>query len=228
MTDEQAAAGREEVAGGRSARTTPAMRWVLVGVLAMVLIGAGVLAWTLGPGAPGARSPLSSASPYRSATAATGTTAGPLPDATPTFGSEVLPPTTTPGGPLPPVAAPPAAGAAPLVRPPFPVPGSADGTLVSGFPAEIMGPMPKSDIIQSEIATQDDTAMQVSLLGRTDTPAADVRAYYAAAWASLGLTDQGASDGSVSFAGRGVALSLSTTEGGTGIRYTIFGIFRAA
>jgi hypothetical protein len=201
-------------------RLTPAMRWVLIGAGAVVVIGAivtGVLLTTSGAGGPGADgvAPTGAVTP----------TQGPLPDATPTSGSEVLTPTEAPAQTLPPVA--PAAPGEALLAPPYPDSANAEGALVAGFPADILGPAPDSDVIQSAVATEGDIT-QITLLGRTDASPDDVRAHYAAAWAALGLVDQSAGDGSLTFAGRGASLSFSANTGGTGTRYTLFGVFRAS
>ncbi|KAA9106490.1 hypothetical protein [Microbacterium rhizomatis] len=231
---EPAEDGRAPATGGESAgesaptrervrSTTPAMRWALLGVLAIVLVGIGVTVWLMASGgAPGSTG--SAGSPGT----AQATTAGPAPGATPTAGSEVLPPTAVPDATLPPVAAPSSAPPTPLIAPPYPESATADFSLVPGFPEQVMGPAPASDILQSAIATEGNV-MQVTLVGRTDASPDDVRAHYTELWSGLGLTNAGTtSDGSLSFTGPLESLTVSTTVGGTGTRYTVFGIFRAS
>ncbi|WP_438354495.1 hypothetical protein [Microbacterium sp. CJ88] len=209
----------------KTAGLSPAMRWTLIGVGAVVVIGVIVAVWLLTTGGRSGTGSGADGGP------STNVTQGPLPDATPTSGSEVLPPTGSVDNTLPPVAPPvpiePVAPAEALVPPPYPASATAEGDLAAGFPVDVLGPMPASDVISSSIATEGST-MQVTLEGRTDTAVADVRAYYAQKWAALGLQEQSTSDGSLTYTGRGAALSLSANEGGTGIRYTLFGVFRAS
>ena len=210
MTEEKKAAG-----------LSPAMRWTLIGVGAVVVIGVIVAVWLLTTGGRGGTGAVDGGP-------ATNVTQGPLPDATPTSGSEVLPPTDGGQSTLPPVTPPaPVAPAEALVPPPYPASATAEGDLAAGFPVDVLGPMPSSDVISSGIATEG-AIMQVTLEGRTDAALTDVRAYYAQKWAALGLQEQPTSDGSLTYTGRGAALSLSAFEGGTGIRYTLFGVFRAS
>ena len=147
-------------------------------------------------------------------------TVGPLPQATPTTGSEVLPPTATPNNRLPKITPQP-----PLVSAPLPKTASKNNGLVPGFPKQVMGPATKSTVLSSSIATEK-TTMQVSLVATTTTAQNDVQKHYEKLWASLGLRRGTAADGTLTYVGahESVALSFGTT--GTGNRYTIYGVFR--
>jgi hypothetical protein len=203
-------------------RLTPAMRWVLIGAGVVVVVGAVVVGWLLtNSGGPGGDAGDAGSAPSGQVTP----TQGPLPDATPTSGSEVIAPTEAPQTSLPPVA--PVAPAEALVAPPYPASGSAEGELVAGYPSAAMPPSPGADVLQSSIATEGDI-MQVTLLGRTDASPDDVRAFYAAAWSALGLADQSGQDGTLTVTGRGASMSLAFTTAGTGTRYTVYGVFRAS
>lgn len=196
---------------------TPGMRRVLWIVGAVVVIGIGITVWFFTTSSGGGQEP---GSPAVTSTP----TRGPLPGATPTTGSEVqTPPPTEPGsGGLPPLPTP-----TPLIPPPLPESGSATGSLVEGFPVEIMGPTPESDIVESSIAS-DGTTMQVTLVARTDAPVDTVEAHYRQLWAGLGLspgaqqTDLGYSDAYSS-----LTLAFSPTSG-TGTVYMIYGVFRTS
>lgn len=199
---------------------TRGMRTTLIAVGAVVLVGIAVTIWLLvsaaGAGGPGA-GPTASGSNAPSATA----THGPVPGSTPTTGSEVLPPTSTAGPNQHPTPTP----ATPLVSPPLPKSGTKQGGLVAGFPAKIMGPIKGSDVISSSIATQGDT-MQVTLVARTDTSEKSIRSHYEKLWASLGLSESGSSEGNPSYAGPYESLTLAVKTTGTGIQYSIYGVFR--
>lgn len=194
------------------------MRRVLIGVLIVLVIGAAVVVWlfTSSPrGSDDAGTGAASTSPSSSATA------GPLPDATPTSGSEVIAPTTAPAQTLPPIEP-----VAPLIAMPFPSSATEEGGLAAGYPSEVMAPAPGSDVLQSAITTEGET-MQVTLVARTDASEDDVRAHYAAAWSALGLREVQTSDGSSTFAGAYESLTLAfSPNSATGTRYTLFGLFR--
>ncbi|WP_375386197.1 hypothetical protein [uncultured Microbacterium sp.] len=217
--------GVEPAQDGKSPALTPAMRGVIFGALGLLAIAVVVFAVLLNGSNAGPGSTSGSATGSSSSGS---TTAGPVPGATPTSGSEVLAPTAAPETTLPPIAPPSSAPATPLIAPPYPASATADFALVDGFPEQIMGPAPASDILQSAISTEG-TVMQVTLVGRTDASPDEVRAHYAQQWAALGLADAGTSaDGSLSFTGAFESLSVSATVGGTGTRYTVFGVFRAS
>ncbi|WP_295014245.1 hypothetical protein [uncultured Microbacterium sp.] len=189
---------------------TPAMRAVLIGVLAVVVVGVAIAVWfwVAGPGAGSA------------APAPTATVAGPRPGATPTSGSEVRPPTATPGTGLPPLS-----DETPLVKAPLPASGSADGAVVAGFPENVLGPLPGSTLGSTSIATEG-TRMQATLIASSTSPEDDIRAHYQQLWAGLGLHPETTSDGTLSFTGAYESVTLAISSSGTGNRYTLSGVFR--
>jgi len=198
------------------------MRAVLWAVGAVVVVGLGLAVWLLvtapGSGATDGAEP--------SATPRPTVTQGPVPGATPTTGSEVQPPEAS----APPTdRLPPLPSQTPLVSEPLPASGSASGELVDGFPTELMGPAPDSDILESSIATEGAT-MQVTLVARTDASPDDVREHYRTLWASLGLSDAGATSGAdTAFSDSLSSLSLAfSSSSGTGTVYMVYGVFRAS
>ncbi|QAY59983.1 hypothetical protein ET475_08230 [Microbacterium protaetiae] len=175
---------------------------------------------TAGNGTPGATAGTSTAPGGAKGAASGAPTIGPLPQATPTTGSEVLPPTATPITRLPSITPQP-----PLVSAPLPKTASKNNGLVSGYPEKVMGPATKSTVLSSSIATEK-TTMQVSLVATTTASQASVQKHYEELWGSLGLRRGTAADGTITYVGahESVALSFGTT--GTGNRYTIYGVFR--
>lgn len=195
---------------------TRGMRATLIAVGAVVLIGVAVTIWLLvSGGAAGG----GSADPGASTSPATTATRGPIPGSTPTTGSEVLPPTATGPNQLPS-----RTPAAPLISAPLPKSSSEQGALVAGFPTKIMGPIKGSDVLSSSIATQGAT-MQVTLVARTDASQKKIRAHYEKLWASLGLAEN-STGGNVAYVGPYESLTLAVQSTGTGIQYSIFGVFR--
>lgn len=216
MNNEPTTSGSSSEAepSGRPKLLTPAMRrvlWIVGGLVAVVLV---VAVWLAVTGGGGGGTPAPSATPTR----------GPLPGATPTTGSEVQDPVS---GQPEPGRIPPLPAATPLVSPPLPESASAKGKLVKGFPENIMGTAPDSDIVSSAIATEGN-AMQVTLVARTDASPDSIVAHYRDTWAQLGLVDQGTTGGDgASFAGPHTSLTLAFSPGsGTGTVYTILGSFR--
>lgn len=226
---------QETLPEGRPDRTTPeggerrgltrAMRWVLWGVGAVVLVGLAIALWlSTADGDAGApRAVDATTAPTAHAPSAT---PGPLRDATPTTGSEVKAPDATapPADRLPPLSTP-----SPLVSAPLPGSGSASGELVDGFPTNAMAPAPASEVLQSSIATEADT-MQVTLQARTDATPEEVSRHYRVLWSDLGLADVGASGGAgASYADALSSLSLAfSASAGTGTVYTVYGVFRTS
>lgn len=204
----------------RGAGLTPAMRTVLWIVGALVVAGLATTIWLFATGG----GPGTAASDPGSGPAAT-PTRGPIPGATPTTGSEVQTPDPTAS------AAdrlPPRADATPLVTEPLPASGSAKGELVRGFPVDAMGPAPDSEALESSIATEGAT-MQVTLVARADSSAADLRAYYRTLWSGLGLAATESGDGSMTYSDGFSSLSLAfSPASGTGTVYMIFGVFRTS
>jgi len=210
--------------GARRSGLSPAMKYTLWGVGAVVVIGIVVALVLLfspptnppgdSPGAGSQNSPSPAA------------TAGPSPDAAPADGSEVPSPdpTATPGAGLPP-----REGDEQLVTAPLPQPASAEGRLVDGFPVDIMGPDDESEVLSSSIAVEGDT-MQVTVVARTDAPEADIIEHYRALWSGLGLSDAGASGSSaLSYGNDFSSLTLAfTPSSGTGTVYMVYGVLRAA
>lgn len=223
MTDSRRPSERGEDPGTTStdepsstARLTPGMRRVLWGVGGIALIALAVAAWFAVAGTGGA--PSSDATPTASATP------GPLPGATPTSGSEVQTPATTrpeddripdrdPLGPLAPA--------------PLPDSGTRSGGLVDGYPSDVMAPVDDSEVLSSAIATEG-SAMQVTLVARTDAGAGDVGAHYRSLWSGLGLVEQASTDPDViTFTGRQTTVTLAfSPDSATGTVYNVLGSFR--
>ncbi|MFB7891617.1 hypothetical protein ACFC1I_05415 [Microbacterium sp. NPDC056044] len=211
----------EEQVDAATRGLTPAMRAVLWIVGGVAVLGIAVAVWllTAGPGSGASADPEPSASPSPTVTQ------GPIPGATPTTGSEVQEPdeTAAPIDRLPPLTT-----STPLVSDPLPASGSASGELVKGFPADLMGPAPESQVLESSISTEGST-MQVSLVARTDATADDVREHYRTLWAGLGLTDTSSGDGSVTYSDAFSSISLAfSTSSGTGTVYMVYGVFRTS
>lgn len=209
-----AASGSGESSRGLS-RAMRITAWVVGGAVALGLTVA--LALVLSPpgSQPTAGTPSSTASPTR----------GPNPDGTPVPGSEVQ--TPDPSAPDP-DHLPPLDEESPLVEPPFPPSGSAEGSLVDGFPVQIMGPTSGSDVLSSSIATEGDT-MQVTVVARSDESREDVRAHFSRIWRDLGLAESPESDASALSVGDGSSsLSLAFTSSGTGTVYMVYGVFRTS
>ncbi|KQP73822.1 hypothetical protein ASF40_00065 [Microbacterium sp. Leaf288] len=197
---------------------------IAVGVVVLVLVGAAVWFFTA---SAGETAETAATPPVPSPSASV--TQGPLPDATPTTGSEV-PQTpeseteTDSAGGLP--ALPPPAS---LLTEPLPESASGSGQLVDGFPAEVMGPAPGAEVVQNDIATEGGV-MQVSLLARTDASPEQVSDHYAKLWASKGLVAAPPSpDGSLSYTSAFDSLTLAfTPAAGTGTVYMVHGVFRTS
>ena len=123
------------------------------------------------------------------------------------------------------------APAAPLIPAPFPAAGSSEGDLVEGFPGEVMGPMPDSEVLNSSIAAEGAT-MQVTLVARTDAAPEEVEAHYAALWGALGLDrpPRGHRPKTrLTYVGPYESLTLSfSPTSGTGTVYAVYGVFRAS
>lgn len=149
---------------------------------------------------------------------------GPDPEGTPVAGSEVQAPdpSATASDRLPP-----REGSGPLVTPPLPPSASAEGSLVDGYPRDIMGPAADSDVISSSIATEGDT-MQVTLVARTDQPEDQVRSHFLSVWTSLGLVQTAQDRGTSLAVTDGTnSMSLAFASSGTGTVYMVYGVFRA-
>jgi len=216
----------------RPSTLTPGMKIVIAVVAMLVLAGVVVVSTLLSAGgAPGpapattqqggASSGGSSTGGPQTPGAASRTPArGPLPQATPTTGSEVLPPTATPQTHIPKITP-----APPLVTAPLPKPASRQGGLVKGYPTRVMGPVAASDVVSSSVATQGST-MQATLVAVAATSPKDITAHYATLWSSLGLRRSTTNDGTVVYTGAHESVTLAFASAGTGNRYTIYGVFR--
>jgi hypothetical protein len=215
---------------------TPAMK-IVIGVVAVVVIAGAIVASALvGAGsAPDAAATVAATLPSENqpgrpapgtvppgaaSTAPAAPTRGPLPQATPTTGSEVLPPTATPNTRLPKVSP-----APPLVPGPLPRSAARTGGLVAGYPSRVMGPAVTSPVVSSSIATQG-TTMQVTLVAVYSGSRDTITAHYETLWASLGMRRGLTSDGTLVYAGAHESVTLAFGSSGTGNRYTIYGVFR--
>jgi hypothetical protein len=201
---------------------TPAMRRVLGGVGIVVALGLAVAIWLIATGAGSGTPDAADAGATPGATS----TRGPVPGATPTTGSENQAPDPS----APAADRLPARGTpAPLVSEPLPASGSASGELVDGFPADLLGPAPDSEVLQSSIASEGGT-MQVTLVARTDAGADEVRAHYSELWSTLGLSDAGAGDDAdLAYSDAFSSLSLAfSPSSGTGTVYTVYGVLRTS
>ncbi|WP_417564854.1 hypothetical protein [Microbacterium sp.] len=210
---------------------TTAMKIVIAVVAVLVVVGGIVVSALLSaggtpdaattattPGSTGASA--QAAAPGASGAASSHPSRGPLPEATPTSGSEVLPPTATPHAGLPKITP-----APPLVAGPLPRSASEQGALVKGFPARVMGPLKGARVASSSIATQG-SAMQVSLVAISAASHDAITKHYEQQWSALGLKRGQASDGTLVYAGAHESVTLSFGSSGTGNRYTVYGVFR--
>ena len=200
---------------------SPAMRRVVIVVAVVVVLGLGIALWlAFGPNSGRG---AGDASPDPASSASSEPTTGPLPGATPTTGSEVLPPSEGGGSDR----LPPRTVQAPLVAAPLPPSASALGSLVDGFPSAIVGPMSGSDVVESSIATEGDR-MQVTLTARTDATADAVTKHFEASWSALGLhSTPDAGTAALTFAGPYESMTLAFSTGtGTGTVYMIYSVFR--
>ena len=117
-----------------------------------------------------------------------------------------------------------------LVTMPLPDPSTAVGSLVAGFPVQVIPEVPNSVIDASSVATEG-SQLQAALSGQTTLTADEVLNFYRTALAELGLAEAPASalDGSTALAfSRGnnnIALTVTAIEGGC--RYAVFGTFTA-
>ncbi|MFE6735670.1 hypothetical protein [Microbacterium sp. NPDC057650] len=145
---------------------------------------------------------------------------GPSPDATPRKGSEVLPPSATPGTGLPPLKQP-----DPLISAPLPKTAAKNGALVNGFPSSVLGPMKGSTVISSSIATEG-KHMQVTLIAVAPKAEKDIAAHYGKLWADFGLQRGTTADGALQYTGAFESVTLAVEPSGTGNRFTLFGTFR--
>lgn len=197
---------------------TPAMRWVIAAVALVVAGGLGwamMLGMTRSVGTADVADGADGAAP--SATPAT-----PTVEPTPVDGSEVLPPqqAQTASDRLPPLPQ-----ATPRITVPLPASAATSGGLVDGFPAELAGPTPASDVIDSSIASDGSTA-QVALTARTDETTDAVVEAFRARWTDAGLAPATAADATLAFADGYTTISLAVSTTGTGTVYTVYATLR--
>lgn len=208
---------------------TPAMRRTVLVVGGVVVLGLAVALWFAFNGAGGGTNGTGTGSdpntgPSASNSSSGQPSAGPVPGASPTTGSEVLPPSEGGSDHLPP-----RTPATPLVTAPLPESASLSGGLVAGFPVNIIGPVAGSTVLESSVATEAST-MQATLTARTDASPEEVATHYATAWAELGLNGSSQGSGSatvLSYTGAYESISLAFSSGsGTGTVYMIYSVFR--
>lgn len=197
---------------------TPGMRWALVGVAVVVVVGL-IWAGSLFGGQPGSAPPVGATPGSTGQSDAPGT---PTPAPTPVDGSEVQPldARQTDASRLPDLPQ-----STPLVAAPLPADATAAGKLVDGFPAAVAGPLPDATIVDSSVAS-DGATMQVGLTARTDQSATVVADHYRELWRSLGLIPAGGDGTAISYADRFTSISLTTSDTGTGLVYQIYGTLR--
>ncbi|WP_454138097.1 hypothetical protein [Microbacterium paulum] len=204
---------------GAAGGMTPAMKWV-IGAVALV-VGGGLL-WATLLGAPGDES-------ARSGSGTAGGTASPAaaapaltPAPTPLDGSEVLPPENAQAASdrLPDLPQP-----TPRVTTPLPADAAAAGRLVDGFPTDLAGPTPTSDVIDSSIAS-DGATMQVALTARTDETPEDVAAAFQQRWTAFELAPAAAAEATLAYSDAFTSISLAASASGTGTVYTVFATLR--
>jgi hypothetical protein len=117
-----------------------------------------------------------------------------------------------------------------LVTLPLPASSTATGSLVSGFPVQVIPEVPTSVIESSSVAVEG-SRLQAALSGQTTLAAEAVVAFYSAELAELGMNGAPAAalDGStaVTFTrdDNSVALTVIPVDGGS--RYAVFGTFTA-
>lgn len=147
----------------------------------------------------------------------------------PTSAPAPAPESTPPGG-IPPEVTPPEGVPPALVSLPLPDTATAVGSLVAGFPVDVVPAAPDSVIDVSSVATEG-SQLQAALSGQTTLTAEEVLDFYQAALSELGLSAAPAPalDGSSALAftrgNNSVALTVSPIDGGC--RYVVFGTFTA-
>lgn len=200
---------------GDSPALTRGMK-VAIAVIGLVMVVGIAVIGVLAMNRPATDQTAPGATPSAQATP----TKGPVPGATPTSGSEVQPPTAPPHTGLPPRETP-----KPLIPAPLPESATRSGGLAAGFPDDIVGPMDRSDVVSSAIATEG-TVMQVDLVAATAATPDEIRAHYSKLWKSHGLQEQAAPDGTLTCIGPYESATLAVEKSGTGYRYMIHAVFR--
>ena len=181
-------------------------------------------------------------------------TATAQPSATPTQAPAPAPaPAPKPGSPSPTVPAPgeandvrvvepgtPGSGSVPLpeskplavlVSLPLPNTSNAVGSIVDGFPTQVIPAAPHSAVATTSVATEG-SRLQAALTAQTSLTVVEVLNFYRTSLAELGLYDTPAPalDGSsaLSFTRGSNTITLSATAVDGGCRYVVFGTFTAA
>lgn len=115
-----------------------------------------------------------------------------------------------------------------LVSLPLPPTASATGTVVAGFPTDVMPGIPESLIDNTSVATEGDR-MQAALEARTSLETTDVLAFYRQHFAPLGLlespTTTAKRSSTLSFARGDDSITLAVTAVAGGSTYVLFGAF---
>lgn len=158
------------------------------------------------------------------ATGSSAPTTAPTPTRTAEGGSEFLPSTATP--------TPTRLGieTKPLITEPLPTSASALGTLVAGFPTDVISVPPGATVVSSAIATEG-VRMQATVVATSTASDGDVQSYYQGIFTSLGLTAAAAPSAPGTTAttySRGtdsIIVATSAESGGT--RLSIFALFTA-
>ncbi|MEC5184922.1 hypothetical protein RCH12_002393 [Cryobacterium sp. MP_3.1] len=145
-------------------------------------------------------------------------------DAAPRTSTEVLP--EQPES----VSLPPSKPRTTLVSLPLPPTASSTGTVVGGFPTDVMPGIPESVIDNTSVATEGDR-MQAALEARTSLGTTDVLAFYRQHFAPLGLlespTTAAKRSTTLSFARGDDSITLAVTAVAGGSSYVLFGAFTA-
>lgn len=198
------------------AKTTLTQRWVIGGVAALVVAGLAWAAWMATSQTGNAES--ASTTPAAPAVPTTGAS----PNATPVDGSEVVEPTPDQmdAGRLPALPQP-----APRVAVPLPENASMQGAVVDGFPTDVVGAAPDSDIVDTSVSS-DGTTMQAAMSARTDRSPSEVADHYRRTWAALGLAPATVGTDDVAYSDAYTSVSLAIRESGTGTLYTLFATLR--
>ncbi|MGZ0711650.1 hypothetical protein ACWPKO_25295 (plasmid) [Coraliomargarita sp. W4R53] len=201
------------------------MRSALIAVTSVILVILATSAWLVF-GAPlqsSSVSAVATVAPLAETNQSHTPTPGPIPNATPVDATEVQPLAATPthANRLPPLPDP-----APLIAAPLPDDAHERGKLARGYPTDVAGPAPDSDVIDTSI-TSEDNLVQVSLTARTDASPDEVREHFTQRWSGLRLAPSTADDGALSYTDQYSSLTLAfATNSGTGAVYTVFAVLQ--